>query len=273
MPSSVADANERAIYSLICSEDGVRARDVARRLGIDRTTVNRYLYASPFVRDLCYRDDAYLWYGLIGQTVPHHGLGEFCGWYGTVGEFLAQDRDAWLRELKRGCARIGRNLNDARGLFHSFLDTHDTMASLFSDLRQLGAPDPTSWELCFELRIRRARHVRIYADVLLLVPPTPAAAATGAPEPPAPARPGYAFSLEFKMKDAIDQAEVDQAAKYVLYLEVVLGPTYNVVAALVLTSARDLYTHARISRSTAEVSVASGDMLFNVLDEYLGFLS
>ena len=118
MPSSVADANERAIYSLICSEDGVRARDVARRLGIDRTTVNRYLYASPFVRDLCYRDDAYLWYGLIGQTVPHHGLGEFCGWYGTVGEFLAQDRDAWLRELKRGCARIGRNLNDTRGLFH-----------------------------------------------------------------------------------------------------------------------------------------------------------
>jgi hypothetical protein len=41
----------------------------------------------------------------------------------------------------------------------------------------------------------------------------------------------------------------------------------------VLTSARDLYTHARISRSTAEVPVASGDMLFNVLDEYLGFLS
>ena len=176
MPSSVADANERAIYSLICSEDGVRARDVARRLGIDRTTVNRYLYASPFVRDLCYRDDAYLWYGLIGQTVPHHGLGEFCGWYGTVGEFLAQDRDAWLGELKRGCARIGRNLNNARGLFHSFLDTHDAMASLFSDLRQLGAPDPTSWELCFELRIRRARHVRIYADVLLLVPPAPAPA-------------------------------------------------------------------------------------------------
>lgn len=136
------------------------------------------------------------------------------------------------------------------------------MASLFSDLRQLGAPDPTDWELCFELRIRRARHVRIYADVLLLVPPAPA-----------PARPGYAFSLEFKMKDAIDQAEVDQAAKYVPYLEVVLGPTFNVVAALVLTSARDLYTHARISRSTAEVSVASGDMLFNVLDEYLGFLS
>ncbi len=275
MPSSVADANERAIYSLICSEDGVRARDVARRLGIDRTTVNRYLYASPFVRDLCYRDDAYLWYGLIGQTVPHHGLGEFCGWYGTVGEFLAQDRDAWLAELKRGCARIGRNLNDTRGLFHSFLDTHDAMASLFSDLRQLGAPDPTSWELCFELRIRRARHVRIYADVLLLVPPTPAAtaAATGAPGPPAFVRPGYAFSLEFKMKDAIDQAEVDQAAKYVPYLEVVLGPTYNVVAALVLTSARDLYTHARISHSTAEVSVASGDMLFNVLDEYLDYLS
>ncbi|MBM6989101.1 MAG: hypothetical protein I3I99_05835, partial [Olsenella umbonata] len=156
---------------------------------------------------------------------------------------------------------------------HSFLDTHDAMASLFSDLRQLGAPDPTSWELCFELRIRRARHVRIYADVLLLVPPTPAATATGAPGPPASVRPGYAFSLEFKMKDAIDQAEVDQAAKYVPYLEVVLGPTYNVVAALVLTSARDLYTHARISRSTAEVSVASGDMLFNVLDEYLGFLS
>jgi uncharacterized protein CbrC (UPF0167 family) len=262
VPSSAADANERAIYSLICSADGVKARDIARRTGLDHTTVNRYLYASPFVRELCYRDDAYLWYGLIQQTVPHHGLGDFCGWYGTVGEFLAQDRDAWLEQLKRGCARIGRNLNNARGLFHSFLDTHDTMAALFADLRQLGCPAPDNWELCFELRIRRARYVRIYADVLLLVPPEPTAA-----------RPGYAFSLEFKMKDSIEQSEVDQAAKYVPYLEVVLGPTFNVVGALVLTSARDLYTHARISRSTAEVPVASGDMLFNVLDEYLGFLS
>jgi hypothetical protein len=81
------------------------------------------------------------------------------------------------------------------------------------------------------------------------------------------------FSLEFKMKDAIEQGEVDQAAKYAPYLEVVFGPNYEVVPALVLTRTTELYDHARLSDSTAEVSVSSGDMLFNVFDEYLRFLA
>ena len=250
---SVADAAERAIYRLICRSDGIRASAVARTLGMPRKEVNRYLYVSPFVRDLCYHDEDYLWHGLIRQATPHEGLREFAGWYGYVEEFLAQDEDAWFDELVAGCARIGRSLNDTRGLFHSFRDARAVMRGLFQDLADAGVRCGT-WELVFELRIRRARRIRIYADVLVVAP-------------------GYAFSLEFKMKDAIEQDEVDQAAKYAPYLEVIFGPEVEVVPALVLTRAADLFTHVAVSESTAEVAVASGDMLFNVIDEYLGFLA
>ena len=246
------DANERAMYALICANDGIKAKDLARELGLTRKQVNQYLYTYPFVRDLCYHDEGYLWHGLIRQCVPHDGLREYSGWYGLVSEFLAQSQDEWFDELLAGCAAIGRNLNDTRGLFHSFLDARQTMATLFDDLHDAGVRCD-GWELVFELRIKRSKWIRIYADVLVVAP-------------------DYVFSLEFKMKDAIDQDEVDQAAKYAPYLEVVFGPDYEVIPALVLTRACDLYTHHLISGSTAEVSVASGDMLFNVFDEYLRFL-
>lgn len=239
---SVADASERAIYALICQNDGIKASTIARTLGLSRKEVNRYLYISPFIRDLCYRDDDYLWYGILQQRSPHLGLHEFCGWYGLVEEFCAIGEAEWLDELRAGCMAIGRSLGDTRGLTHSFLDARQTMRVLFGDLRDAGVRCD-GWELAFELRIRRAKWIRIYADVLVVAP-------------------DYVFSLEFKMKDAIQREEVDQAAKYAPYLEVVFGPSYEVVPALVLTRAADLYTHTRLTDSTAEISVASGDMLF-----------
>lgn len=253
-PRDATDALGRALYQLICARDGITAREMARALGVDRTTCNQRLYTYPFIRDLCYHDEDYRWHALIQQRVPHDGLYEFSGWYGTVAEFLAQDEDAWLAELQEGCRRIGRSLNDTRGLFHSFSDCAAMMRACFEALGDFGVACD-DWELCFELRIRRAKWVRIYADVLVIVP----------------GEPGYAFSLEFKMKAGIDPAEVGQAAKYVPYLEVVLGDGVNVVPALVLTRACDLYTHADLPGG-GELPVASGDMLFNVFDEYLGFL-
>ncbi|MBR3226057.1 MAG: hypothetical protein IKF78_12120 [Atopobiaceae bacterium] len=247
------DALGRAMYELICSRDGVSARDIARTLGVTRKEVNQRLYTYPFIRDLCFRDEDYLWYGTIGQGTPHVGLREYCGWYATVREFMACDEDGWLDELKEGCVRIGRSLNDTRGLIHSFLDCRSTMRELFDTLRSFGV-DCGGWEIAFEMRIKRAKWIRIYADVLVITPT-------------------HAFTLEFKMKDAIDSEEVAQAAKYVPYLEVVLGSRVNVVAALVLTRARELFCHEPLGRTDAEVTVASRDMLFNVFDEYLGFLA
>ncbi len=247
------DALGRAMYALICSHDGVSAREIARTLGVTRKEVNQRLYTYPFIRDLCFRDEDYLWYGTIGQGYPHVGLREYCGWYATVREFMACDEDEWLDELKGGCARIGRSLNDARGLIHSFLDCRSTMRELFEALRAFDV-DCEEWEIAFEVRIKRAKWIRIYADVLVITPT-------------------HAFSLEFKMKDAIDSEEVAQAAKYVPYLEVVLGSGVDVVAALVLTRARELFCHEPLERTDAEVPVASRDMLFNVFDEYLGFLA
>ncbi|MGI6229539.1 MAG: hypothetical protein ACOYJL_01360 [Tractidigestivibacter sp.] len=250
---SAADERERAIYAAICRHDGVKARDIAQTLGLPRKVVNQYLYRSPFISDLCYRDRDYLWYGMIRQDVPHAGLDQFSGWYGTVAEFMDQDEHGWLSELEAGCQRIGRNLNDTRGLVHSFLDTRQAMRENFQALREFGLACG-SWEICFELRIRRARRIRIYTDVLVISPE-------------------HAFSLEFKMKDQIDHEEVKQAAKYAPYLEVVLGDSYDVDPALVLTRAHDLYTHVPLEGSTADIPVVSGDMLFNVFDEYLHFLA
>ena len=249
---SVADDRERAIYALICTRDGITAKEIARTLKIDKHEVNQYLYRSPFIGDLCYRDADFRWYGLIHQSSPHLGLFEFCGYFGSVMDFRSLSEDEFLLELKSGCSRIGRSLSDTRGLIHSFTDTRECMLSLFDALDDFGVKT-TAWEICFEVRIRRSKGVRIYADVMVITD-------------------AYAFSLEFKMKDAIEQSEVDQAAKYAPYLEVVLGPEIEVVCALVLTRAQDLFCHANPTDTTAEVAVSSADALFNVFDEYLQFL-
>lgn len=123
------------------------------------------------------------------------------------------------------------------------------------DLDTMGADkeEYETWEIVFELRIRRSRYIRIYADVLVVTD-------------------RYVFSLEFKMKDKIDPDELSQAAKYSPYLEVIFGPEYEVIPVLVLTRAEDLYRYEKFGGTTAEVPVCSGDMLFNVLDEYQGIM-
>lgn len=244
------DFMERNIYAQICGNDGIKAREIAKNLNTERRVINRYLYASPYMRELCYQTEDYRWHGLIRQSSPHRGISDFSGYYSTVPEFLELDREEWFSMLLDGCTEIGRNLNDARGLFHSFRDTGDTMRALFLDLEGV---DFDAWEILFELRIKKSRHIRIYADVLVITQ-------------------NYVFSLEFKMKDKIEEEEVSQAAKYTEYLEVIFGPDYDVVPCLVLTRASDLYRYVPLKNTTAEIPVCSGDMLFNLFDEYLGFL-
>ena len=62
------DIIERDIYALIASGDGIKAREIAKKLNKDRSTVNHYLYNSPYMKDLCYRDENYEWYGLTGRA-------------------------------------------------------------------------------------------------------------------------------------------------------------------------------------------------------------
>ncbi|MBO5388849.1 MAG: helix-turn-helix domain containing protein [Lachnospiraceae bacterium] len=251
MPVTSDNMISNKIYALICRSDGIKAKDIAKELKVDRTTVNRLLYCYPFIHDLCYRDKDYRWHGYIRQVRPHIGLGEYSGYYSTVKEFLELSEEEWFETLKAGCKNIGRNLNDTRGLFHSFKDARETMVNLFADLKE--HVDYGDWEIVFELRIKRSKAIRIYADVLVITD-------------------RYVFSLEFKMKDIIEAEEVLQAGKYCQYQEVIFGGDYDVIPVLVLTRATDLYTYVPIGKSTAELPVCSGDMLFNIFDEYLEFL-
>lgn len=106
------------------------------------------------------------------------------------------------------------------------------MRRLIGNLRRFLGDACLNWELAFELRIRKSKYIRIYADVLVVSE-------------------RHVFSLEFKMKDAIDLDEVSQAAKYVPALEIIFGPDYDVVPVLVLTAARDLFRFAPLPGTEA----------------------
>ncbi len=244
---------QRAICSEICRRDGIKAREIARELKLDRQTVNHVLYSSPLMKELCWQDRDCRWHGIVRQGRPHVGLQEFAGYTGTAGEFLDLSEDEWLTRLTEGCANIGRNLNDTRGLLHSFRDCREQMCALFQDLLKMAGDECLRWEIAFELRLKRSRHVRIYADVLVITE-------------------DRVFALEFKMKDRVDPDEVLQSAKYVPYLEIVFGREYEVIPVLVLTAAHDVFRFEPVGGRDAVLPVCSGDMLFNVFDEYLGFL-
>ena len=244
---------ELQIYSLISRNDGIKAREIARQTGIDKTEISRWMVSSALMRELCYQDSEYRWHALVRQHALYEGLYEFSGWYGTAGEFMAESEETWLEELQNGCRRIGRNLNDTRGLIHSFLDCRKTMRSLFDDLRDMADLPAESWEIVFELRFNLMRRIRIYADVLVITP-------------------DRVFPLEFKMKNRIEPEEVLQAAKYVPYLEILFGRGKDIYPALVLTGASELFTYEPIGKTEFVLPVCSGDMLFNVFNEAMGFL-
>ena len=244
---------ERAVCAAICRGKGLRAREIAAELGLDHKTVNRALYGSPLMKELCWQDRDFRWHGLVRQDRPHAGLEEFAGWYGTAEQFTALSEAEWMAQLTKGCGDVGRNLNDTRGLLHSFRDCRAAMLGLFRDLREMLGDECLAWELAFELRLKRARYVRIYADVLVITD-------------------SRVFSLEFKMKDKIDPEELKQAAKYTPYLEIVFGLDYEIIPVLVLTAAAEFFDFVRLEGEDRLVPVCSGDILFNVFDEYMGFL-
>ena len=245
---------DREVFALICRHAGIKAKDIARELNIDRQEVNHILYSSPLMKELCWQDRDYCWHGIMKQARPHIGLQEFAAYYDSVGEFLRLSESEWLERMEEGCVNIGRSLSDTRGLFHSFRDCREQILRLFDDLQGMVGERCLGWEIAFELRLKRSRHVRIYADVLIITE-------------------DKVFSLEFKMKNRVDPEEVLQAAKYCPYLEIMFGPDYEVIPVLVLTGAREAFDFEQIGQTDAVLPVCSGDMLFNVFDEYLGFLN
>ena len=136
---------------------------------------------------------------------------------------------------------------------HMVLHTNEEIR--IEDLKEMIGNACLEWEVAFELRLKQSRHVRIYADVLIITE-------------------NRVFSLEFKMKDEVNPEEVLQAAKYIPYLEILFGQEYEVIPVLVLTGLREKFEFIPLGKKTdAVLPVCSGDMLFNVFDEYIGFLA
>ena len=76
----VLSPEERGIYSLIAASDGIMAKEIAAKLGLGRTAVNRLLFSSPLMHELCFQDDAFRWHALVRQGNVHEGLFEVSGW-------------------------------------------------------------------------------------------------------------------------------------------------------------------------------------------------
>ena len=153
---------EQAICSAICRNEGIKARQIARELELDRSEVNRLLYSSPLMKELCWKDEEDCWHGLVSQAFPHSGLHEICAYSAEARDFLALSEEAWLAALLEGCRDIGRNVNDSRGLIHSFTDCRLTMRRLFTDLEELGVRDYKDWVIAFELKLKHSKWVRIW---------------------------------------------------------------------------------------------------------------
>ena len=76
-PIKQADLADRAICAAICQSDGIKAKEIAKLLRLERTTVNHALYHSPLMQELCWQDKEYRWHGIMRQARPHSGLSEF----------------------------------------------------------------------------------------------------------------------------------------------------------------------------------------------------
>ena len=47
---------EREVYALISRSDGLKAREIARETGMEKTDVSRLLFSSALMREMCYQD-------------------------------------------------------------------------------------------------------------------------------------------------------------------------------------------------------------------------
>ena len=58
--------SELRIYSLIARKDGIKAREIARELEMDKSDISRWMVSSALMRELCYQDREYGWYDSKG---------------------------------------------------------------------------------------------------------------------------------------------------------------------------------------------------------------
>ena len=70
-----------------------------------------------------------------------------------------------------GCTNIGRNLNDTRGLFHSFRDCREQMRRIFDDMVEMAGDEEDELEILNVVSTDRDSHVcRVHRPGFLTIP-------------------------------------------------------------------------------------------------------
>ena len=83
---------ERAVCAAICRSGGLRAKEIAKLLDVSTETVDKVLYRSPLLKELCWQDGDYRWHGLVPQTRPHAGSGSLRAGTASRGIFWPSPR-------------------------------------------------------------------------------------------------------------------------------------------------------------------------------------
>ena len=124
---------------------------------------------------------------------------------------------------------------------------HNSLSGyLTDDLYEMAGSACADWEIAFELRLKRSRYVRIYADVLVITE-------------------DRVFSMEFKMKKALDPGEVLQAAKYCPYLEIMFPEKETDPAEMI-----QKLTSSGVFRTLSVIIMASVSVMLFVLSYFIG---
>ena len=129
--TNLTEQRERDICALICRSGGIRAKEIAGKLNLDRRAVNHILYSSPLMKELCWQDREFRWHGIMKQSRPHIGLQEFAGYYDTAENFLSLSETEWMENAVDAPVQ-----EDSQPVFREFLPGQQG-----TDPRSLSGPE------------------------------------------------------------------------------------------------------------------------------------
>ena len=103
------DQQKKTVYKIICQHpEGIRAKDIARRMGITKTEVNSYLYSYEGLELFEQNPDDYTWH--LKEKLPASALLRVAVTHGDMEEVFTVVSDEEDQESDSGIYWMGRTL-------------------------------------------------------------------------------------------------------------------------------------------------------------------